>query len=187
MVSDPKNWDELRQDKDCSNYNKLQEVPVPYDRGEALFRMGDPKKMAKALSKYQSRTKAKIQESYQYVGGNQANGKLNEEYIKNDQVLQKIRERLKLYTGSPEAASDELFRIARQAELEGKSIPEVFDRETKIMDGQTPDVLPVESKKPDGQWVPLSAWEAFQHWLKGGTVEQEQTAPDWRDDVFRKK
>jgi hypothetical protein len=180
-VSDPNKWAQMRFDKDCSNYNDNDCAPIPYERGEALFRMGNPKKMSKAMKKYQAKTKAKIDESYQYVGGNPANGKLNSEYIKNDQVLQETRKRLKVYTGSTEAASDELFRIARLAEIEGKNITEVLDQEVKKMDGKP--LQPEPPAPPDSQWVPLSAWEAFKHWMKGGEVDKEPQHTDWRDAV----
>jgi hypothetical protein len=155
QVKDPSNWAEMRADKDCSNYAHEDQTPVPYSRGEALFRMGNPKLMAKAVKGYHQRTKAKIEESYKYVGSNPANGLLNEEYVKNEER-----------------------RIAINKELAKSYSPyNMTDKQMKgVIEKHTPEPPPEQ-----GQWVPMSAWEAFQHWLKGGQVQQEvKDDASWR-------
>lgn len=174
QVKDRANWAMLRDDKDCANYMKLNETPIPYDFGEAMFRMGDPKKMAKAIEKYQTRTKAKIEESYKYVGGNRENGLINDQYVKNDKALQEYRKSLKKYSGDDNYVSDELFRIAKQAEDNGENVTEAIQKETNKMNGKDVNVLPEEKvQAPSGEWVELSAWQAFKHWMAGGSVEQQ--------------
>jgi len=150
-VVDEANWATMRADKDCENYQTTDRdgnpidpgKPRPLQRGEALFRMGNPKKMAKALSAKHAEQRAFVKEMSQYVGGNPANGKINPEYVKNAENLKKIQDELKrsysVYT-----------------ELSNKQIEEVVDKH------QAP---------PPEHWVRMSPWQAFKHWLKGGKVE----------------
>lgn len=183
QVKDKANWATLRQDKDCANYNHPDQVPVPYEMGEALFRMGDPKKMAKAVSKYQERTKSKILESYKYVGGNPANDLLDPEYLKNDQILQEARKTLQGYTGDKDFASDELFRMAKQAEAQSVSVTKHLKSQTDKMNGKDPVQSIEQSPVQSERWEHMTWYQALWHWLKGNKVQQinESNSPSWRD------
>jgi len=147
QVADPANWDMLRNDKDCANYMHPEQTPIPYDRGEILFRHGNPKIMQRMLSKNRQKQRDFVKDMSQYVGGNPANGLINPEYVKNEEIRQKTNEDLKksysVYT-----------------ELSTKQIKDVQEEQRA-------------SYEPQGKWVEMSMWEAFQHWLDGGKVEEK--------------
>ena len=147
QVKDSANWSVLRQDKDCANYTDLDSPPVPYARGEALFRMGNPKQMHKMIERYHERTTAKMRESYKHVGGNPDNPLLNPEYVRNMEVLKKTQEDLKR-------------SYSVYAELTPKQIKESYRQQEAIVN-------------PEPKWVELTFWQALKHWWKGGKIEEK--------------
>ncbi len=160
-VKDQSNWGWMRADKDCQNYNDKDSKPVPYEFGEAMFLLGDPKAMAKAIEKYQVRTRAKIEESYKYVGGNKENGLINPEYVRNNEA-----------------------RIATNKELAKSYGLTPTDAQMKETIEKHKPAEPTEAD----HWVPMSQWEAFKHFMSGKKVQSTPEAtPDWRSTLPKEK
>jgi hypothetical protein len=165
-VKDPNNWSWMRADRDCQNWQTKNGdgkpidpgTPIPYSMGEALFMMGDPKKMAKALSKKIESNHKKYTEMSKYINGDPDQGEINPEYQENMKVLKATQEEIKRSYGT-------------STELSNKQIKKMVDKNKEL-----------EQQKKEGMWVPLSQWEAFKHFISGNKVESQETQiPDWRD------
>lgn len=155
-VADPSNWATMRNDKDCSNYNKPDETPVPYERGEALLRMADPRMMTKAINKSNNRHAAMRKEESKYVseGGNRVLA--NPEYEKNFETLKKTQA--------------EISRsYSTYTELTPRQMSDMQDKHK-------------EALTPQEDWKPMSFFQAVIHWFKGGKVQQiSNDTVSWRD------
>jgi hypothetical protein len=129
QVADEANWPTLRADKDCANYMAHDEdgnpidpgKPIPYSRGEALFKMIDPKKFEKQMKLKLAANHQKYNEMSQYINGDPIQGKLNPEYVKRFEDTKKLKEQLTIYAGGDKnAASDELFKLSKEAQDKGE-------------------------------------------------------------------
>lgn len=85
---------------------------------------------------------------------------LNEEYLERDRVTKELRKTLKKYSSSSEYASDELFRIKKQAEEQGKDFVQVASYENDKIEGRLffhsedadPDAKAEYIKGRKGRW-----------------------------------
>lgn len=175
QVADPANWDALRADRECTNWACPEEAPVPLMRGEALFRMGDPKKMAKAVLNKREQRRLHYAELSQYVNGDPKQGKLNPEYLARFENTEKLRQMLKNYSGSPEAASDLLFKMKKEADEAGQDFSHYALTQIDQMKGN--HVIPTEPEPietiPPVEPVKKSLASQLKHflWKKGLPIQ----------------
>lgn len=148
QVKDPNNWDDLRRDHDCSNNSQSDwennTTPLPIGFSEACFRFSDPKKMQKAMSKKLEANHKKYTDMGQYVNGDPRQGKLNPEYLARFENTKKFKEQMAKYMGSTAAASDELYRLAKEAEASGQDLSQLVAIRIEEMQGNH-IVAPVET------------------------------------------
>lgn len=176
QVSDPSNWPMLRADRDCANWHtsiqddegNLKSInpgkPIPWDRGMALYKMGDPKAMQAVLSKKIESNHQKYTQMSKYINGDPKQGTYNDEYANNYKALKATQEELKrsysVYTN-----------------LTPEQIKKVNDKHQDAI-------------QPKEQWRDLSMWEAAKHFLKGGDVTTGSNPAEFesmRDYVNRRK
>lgn len=103
------------------------------------------KKMNLYAKQRWERNHAEIDEALLSVGGNPANGLLNNQYIKNAQNLKKYREILKSYAGGSDVASDLLFQAKKESDLAGTNFSEVCERKAEEIIGRA---LKTEAPEP---------------------------------------
>ena len=170
-VSDPANWDQMRKDRDCANYQTTDRdgnpidpgKPVPFPRGEALVRMADPRKLAKAVNFANARHAAMRQEESKYVSEGGKKVLANPEYEKNWHALKKTQEEIK----------------------------RSYSVYTQLTDKQMNDIKEKhrEALEPQVDWKPMTWWQALLHWLAGNEVQQvaQNDSISWRDQYGSKR
>ena len=85
---------------------------------------------------------AKFAEASQHVGGNITAPLLEKEYLDRAHATKELREKLKTYSGSADFASDELFRIKKEADEAGKDFVKVA--QDIVIEMKGPEIDPVE-------------------------------------------
>lgn len=134
-AKDPSNWGWMRADRDCCNWMDKDSAPRPYEFGEASLMMSDPKKMTKALTKKIESNHIKYTNMGQYINGDPKNGTVNKENLERFENTKKLREQLRAYSGSDEAAADLLFQMKQQADAEGKDFSQISAKKIDEMKG----------------------------------------------------
>ena len=188
QVADQSNWGWMREDRDCANWQVQTDIdgnsmdqgrPIPYEYGEAVFLMSDPKRMRKALTKKVENNHQKYTQMGNYINGDPKQGLINQEYDARFENTKKLKDMMTGYMGSKEAASDELFRLAKQAEETGQDLSQVAKQ---YMDTQQGNhiVCPLDqpdqrvSKQPEEEQTKGSFASEFLHllWKHGIQVDR---------------
>jgi len=178
-VLDPSNWAQMRKDQDCANWQtQIEDIdgnltpldpgkPVPWDYSMALFKMSDPKKMAKAMVAKKASNFQKYTEMSKYINGDPKQGTFNLEYARNYDTLKAVQQAMKTYSGSNDAAWDEVMALKKECDESGKNFADACENKLNQLKGehiiaQTKATEPTPLIEPEPQ---LSLANEFLHLL----------------------
>lgn len=110
-----------------------------------------PEQWQAALAPRKARNRRLYGEMGKWVNGNVGGELLNPEYLARADNTKKLREQLKRYAGSPEAASDILFSTKKEADAKGQDFSMAALDKIDELIGKTeepdPIFIPVQPKK----------------------------------------
>lgn len=137
---------------------------------------GDMDKIIAVARRRIAWNKVKYAEMSLYVNGDIAGEKLNPEYIARAEETRALRDKLRMYCHSNEAASDELFRIKTEADAAGKDWTQACRDEIAKMEGNhivasAPEPV-VEEAKPEEPPRTLGGKILHSLWSMGVPVDR---------------
>ena len=131
-----------------------------------------PEKWSKALRVVKARNKIKYDEMSEWINGKVGGERINPEYSARAEATKELRESLKAYAGSLEAASDLLFSIKKEADAEGKDFTQIAREKVTEMKGEVPVEYPYPSIIMDKPKVSLANRLLHKLWKMGFPVHK---------------